>query len=462
VWFYHIDRPPTSVKLSVGPGKIETLELATLPEIPHRQSFWIVAESNVPVLPQARHEDFTFWDPVPDALVSVAPYPGPLRDETSWVFADCYESVPGRSSWYELETLSVLNPRKRPAWVRVRYLLRNRDGGGEEEMEIPGERVVQLNVWERYPRALGTRNGPPVCPLGDYAIRIDASGPVVPQITRRARWSGRPSVVGARSLMAFPLRKSAHDLWYYPGGAIVDRGVLPRARQDQHPLSQCDNTWNLLFIHNLDEKRTARAKVTFHSPEGSSAESSSLPVKPLRAILECLHGRPWLGRFTRINEPFAMTVTADRPVCPEVTCAEFEMWSQVCPGAMSAVNFYPGPLKDERTWWLGIGPAGGDDSLNTEWSQSYHLFNPGKKPVSVHLSFMGAGRTRTSEVELLPGGVRRVDASEVRGLPIDRPFVVRADSDRPFCAQAFVRAFTRGLPHTRSMYAIMGVPMRLA
>jgi len=168
-----------------------SLELAALSEVPHKQSLWIVVESNVPVFPQARHEDFTFWDPVPDALVSVAPYPGPLRDETSWVFPDCYQSVPGRGSWYEVETLSILNPAQRRRTVRVRYLLRNRDGGGEEEIEVPGGRVAQLNVWERYPRALGTKSGPPVCPLGDYAIRIDASGPVIPQITRRARRSGR-------------------------------------------------------------------------------------------------------------------------------------------------------------------------------------------------------------------------------------------------------------------------------
>ena len=462
VRFYHPDRPPTSIGRSVRPGKMETIELAVLPEVPHRQSFWIVVESNVPVLPQARHEDFTFWDPVPDALVSVAPYPGPLRDETSWVFPDCYQGVAGRSSWYEVETLSILNPRKRPVTVRIRYLLRNCEGGGEEDIEIAGERVAQLNVWERYPRALGTENGPPVCPLGDYAIRIDSSAPVLPQITRRARWSGRPSIVGARSLMAFPLRNEKYRLWYYPGGDIVDRGILPRARPDQHPLGQCDNTWNLLFINNLNAKRAARAKVTLHKADGSTLRSRPLPIEPLKSILECLHGRPWLGKFTQVGEPFAMTVAADGAVCPEVTCAEFEMWSQVCPGAMSAVNFHPGPLTNERRWWLGIGPAGGSDSHSVEWRQGYHFFNPAQKAVCIRLSFLGLGKARVCTVDVPAGGVKKVEASEVRGLPIDTSFVVRADGDVPFCAQTFVRAFTRGLSCTRSMYSIMGIPMRLA
>lgn len=38
---------------------------------------------------------------------------------------------------------------------------------------------------------------------------------------------------------------------------------------------------------------------------------------------------------------------------------------------------------------------------------------------------------------------------------------MRASADRPFCAQVVVRAFTRGLPHTRAMYSMMGLPMAL-
>lgn len=139
----------------------------------------------------------------------------------------------------------------------------------------------------------------------------------------------------------------------------------------------CDVTWNLLFTHNIDETQKASATVTFHYSDEGATRSQPLEIPPLKSDLEWLHLKPWLGKHTRIDEPWAMTVTADRPVVPEVTCAEFEMWSQVCPGAMSAVNFYPGPLEEEKTWWLGIGQTGGADLMNTEWSQTYHLFNPG-------------------------------------------------------------------------------------
>lgn len=462
VRFYHTDRAPTALAVPVAPRAIESIELSKLDQVPHRQSFWIAVSSDLPVLPQARHEDYTFWDPVPDALISTSPYPGPLTTETSWVFPDCYESDP-TGPWYELETLTILNPGKRPAGVRIRYLLRHADSGAEEEIEIPPERVAQLNVWEQRPRPTGRPKGPPVHVLGDYAVRLDATRPIIAQTTRRARWSGYPCVIGARSTMAFPLRGPRHTLWYYPGGAVIDRGILPRAREQDHPLSQCDNAWNLLFINNLDEKREANAVITFHRPEGSAARSRPIAIPPLKSALECLHGKPWLGAYTRVGEPFAITVSADHPVVPEVTGAEYEMWSQVMPGAMSAVNLYPGPLRTERTWWLGIAPAGGADDRPAEWTQSYHLFNPGRQPARLRLSFLGVGRrTPLSHSITVPAGaVAVVESSEIEGLPLHRPFAVRASGDRPFCAQVFVRTFTRGLPHTRAMCSMMGLPMPL-
>ena len=79
VSFYHVDRPPTGVQLSVGAGEIRTLELATLPEIPHKQSFWIVIESDVPVLPQA----LQLSEPLP-ALQQQEPLPLFLRKPSFW------------------------------------------------------------------------------------------------------------------------------------------------------------------------------------------------------------------------------------------------------------------------------------------------------------------------------------------------------------------------------------------
>jgi hypothetical protein len=159
-----------------------------------------------------------------------------------------------------------------------------------------------------------------------------------------------------------------------------------------------------------------------------------------------------------------MTVRGESAVVPEVTCAEFEMWSHVCPGAMSAVNFYPGPLQDEQTWWLGIAPSGGSDQEPVEWQQSYHLFNPGDSPVKVTISLLGIdgdSAERTLQVELASGSVQRLVPSQFGEMPVGKSFAVVARGDAPFCAQTFVRTFTRGLSPVRAMYSHMGVPMSL-
>lgn len=468
VTFHHTDRPATSVKSRVPARKIAIMELAALAEIPHNQAFWIAVESDLPVLPQAVHEDYTGWDPVPDSLIAVAPYPGPLADETRLVFPDCFNMAPCPGfSWYEQETLSILNPSPHAVSVRVRYFLRTYEADAEETVEIPAQRVAQIDVWARSPRPIGQPRGAPVRMDNsyEYVVHLDATAPVVAQTTRRARWAGRSDVIGSRTVMGFPVRSRKRVPWYYPGGAVLDYGVLPRAKPNEDALAQCDNTWNLLFLHNLHERESAQATVSFHHPDGSRTVSEQVAVPPRKSAFQCLHAAPWLGTHTHVDEPYAMTVTADKPVVPEVTAADFEMWSQVCPGAMTAVNFYPGPLTDEKTWWLGIGQAGGRDDTNVEWRQAYHLFNAGARSTTVTLSFLGlsAGRKAIQRtVEVPAGAVAMVNSRDVEGLPMQEPFAVCAEGTGPFCAQVFSRTFTRGAPAVRASSSFMGLPMTLA
>ena len=460
VRFYHVDREPTSLSRTVAPGEIRRLELAGLAEVPHRQAFWIEVASDVPILPQARHEDHTFWDPVPDAIASVAPYPGPLADETEWVLVDCFNGDCG--SWFERETITVLNPGDRPAEVHVRYLQRVQDLGAEERLTIPPRRVLNLDSHERPVRVLGMPNGLQVRLMQEFTVHIRASEPVVCQTTRRARWTGFQEIIGSRSKMGVPLRRPLPAEWYYPGGELVDVGILPKAAEDGPPWAHVDRTWNLLFTHNLSVDRPADATVTFHKAGGRSS-GEGIQIAPAKTRLDWLLAKPWLGTHLAVNEPYAMTVRSDSPVVPAVCGAEFEMWSQVCPGAMTATHFYPGPLTEERVWWLGIDQAGGNDDCNVERRLTWHLFNPGAEAARVELSFLGLGAGGPKPVVRVvgPGAVAVVRDKDVAGLATDRPFAVVARGDRQFCAQTTGRALTRGLPHTRAMYSAMGVPMRI-
>jgi hypothetical protein len=396
---------------------------------------------------------------VPDALVCVAPYPGPLEDEKSWMLVDCFQGDCG--GWYERESITILNPGAEPATARVRYWFRS-GGGGEETVKIPPQRVAFLHGEDRFPRQIGVDGGPIVRLRWEYNVRVDADHPVIVQSTRRARWVGFPSIIGSRSTMGVPVRADWPEKWYYPGGEIVDYGLLPRPTAATHALNQSDNTWNLLFVANPDGEHERQARLTIHKPGGQALSAKPMAVPPNRSVLQCLHAAPWLGPFTKIGEPFAMTVAGDGPLAPSVCGAEFEMWSQVCPGAMTAVNFYPGPLERETCWWLGIGHGGGADTNNLEWRQSYHLFNPTDRPVKGLLKFVSLGGPEVVHPFWLASGcVVRVNSAEVPGLPIGQPFAVKAVGDGPFCAQVFGRTFTRGLPHSRAMYSFLGVPMGL-
>ncbi|NIR00905.1 MAG: hypothetical protein GTN78_12005 [Gemmatimonadales bacterium] len=448
--FFHIDRPPTQVELSVRPGEVECLELAALSEIPHGQAFWIVVEADMPVLPQACHEDFFQWDPVPDALISPTPYPGPLEDETTWMAADCFNLMP-RKGWYEFETLTILNPGKQSVQVRLTYSPMG-GGVGEESVDIPAERVTQINTWQRFPVLQGAQGGPQVAVLRDHAIRVDATSPVIAQSTRRAHWTGIYGVIGARSSIVAPLRHPGCTTWHYPGGSVDDSHVKPRREG-------LDVKWDLLFINNPDEARPASCTLAFHHPDGSVTASEPMSVGPHVSGYAWLHRPPCLGTHTHIDEPFGLTVKSDVPVIPEMCHAEFD--NLQAPGAMGSVYLYPGPLTDETTWWLGVGRRGGSDDDHTEWKQAYHLFNPGPKPVRAALSVLGIGAPVTHAVDIGAGAVVRVNASDISGIPMNVPFVVRADADGPFCAQAYGRTFSRGLPSTRGMYGLMGVPMKL-
>jgi hypothetical protein len=446
--FYDLDGPPRTIEMSVGARRILTAELEALDAVPRDRPFWIALESSTPVVPQLRHDNYAGGDGVPEAIVAVAPYPGPL-DETTWLYPDGFQG--GTERWYENETITLLNPGEQAVRARLHYVLRESGVEAEEEIEVPAERVAVLNTWERRPTRVGPWGGE-VEISGDYATRIEASGPIITQQTRRARWRGRDEVTGARAVMGVPLRGGGHRLWYLPGGEFVPRGVHAG-----------EPSWNLLFTHNLDRSWRARVSVGFHTAIGNVGDALRVHVGAQRSELQWLNRVPSLAVPSAGGGAFALTLTSDRPIVAELTAAEFEPDGSACPGAMSAVNLYPGPLRNERTWWLGIAETGEREASATSWLQSYFLFNPAREAARVRLTiFDDAGRTMNpGPIVIAPGAVARLTSSQIAGLPAHRPLAVRADGDAPFAVLVNVRAFRRGAPYTRAMYAMLGLPMSL-
>jgi hypothetical protein len=95
---------------------------------------------------------------------------------------------------------------------------------------------------------------------------------------------------------------------------------------------------------------------------------------------------------------------------------------------------------------------------------TYALFNPSADRLRVRLTAYDGARSARSldPITVEPYALAHVESPQLAGRPDATAMAVRADGDRPFVAQATVRAFRRDDPPTRSMYANMGLPMPLA
>jgi len=445
VVFYQSAAPPDEVPIEVAPGGLAAFDLAAFSGAPLETPFWVVLRADRPVLPQLRQEEYSGGHPVPDALVATAPYPGPLERERRWVFPDGFQG--GSGGWHEHETLTLLNTGPAAAEVDIAYHFRADGRIARERVRVGPHRIALVNLWERRPRA---GDGLPVDLVGDYAIRLDASSPIIAQQTRRARWVGHEPVVGARSSFGVPLTEAVPPYWFYPGGLLLDQDTPPRG-------DGTDHSWSLLFTHNLASAPTPFA-LTVHGPTGPRP-LVRLPAPPHASDLQWLHQAPWLGTYTRVGEPWALSIRTDGPLIPGVTAAEFDAWSQALPGAMTMVDLYPGPLTNERVWWMGIAEEGARAGSATEWVVTYQFFNPGDRAVEVTLSRFGAGAPYSIRtVSVPPGGVAMLgpDDDGGRGAPV----AARAEAAAPFVAQVTVRAFVRGVTRTRAMYSALGTPAR--
>lgn len=438
--FYRERNAPQTFTREVPAGKVVESDVAELDGLPHGEPFWLVTESATPIFPQLRQAYFAANDPVPDALLSVAPYPGPLSNETTWIYPDCF--VGGAEHWFENETITILNPGRTSVMVRLTYLS---DGqAAVEEIGIPAQRMVALDAGARHPRLHGG-SGDDAGVGGNYALRIEADASVMTQMTRRARLLGASRIVGARSAIGFPLSDAPPRVWHYPGG------------YDARPAPGGGEPWNLLFLFNPDPVASVNAELIFHGTEGRRSTYPDFAIPPSTSDLRWLHH--WLGEYVT-REPWALTVHASGPLVAELTSAEFETRDDACPEAMTAVNLCAEPLAGRASQWLGIAPIGTSPEGGF-WHQHYALLNPGAEPASVTLSFQGlAGETRRHTLVIPSAAVARVDAGAIEGLPAGEPFAVRADAVRPLCAQTVVRVTAGEQSYTRAIHSFVGVPAR--
>lgn len=458
VTLLHPDREPTGFDLSVEARDIVVVDLIARRMLVPAQACGLWLTANEPVLPQLVTEYCTLWQQTADAIVSVAPYAGPLIDETRWVLADCYQGGP--PAWHEQETLTLANPSDEPVEAHLRFVLRGRSSWAGQTVRIKPRQMAVVELWRQLPTIEGRDDGLPVRLIGDYAIHVTSDRPILPQISRLARWRGFETVVGARSEVGQPLREdmlrgeAAGRQWILPGGLVIDRGLQPR---DQ----DCHLTWSLLFTHNLAD-RPVRARLTFHQADGRTSQPEPFEVAAGQTQLHWLHKPPFRDVHVPLDRPWSLVLEADGPVVGATTCAEFEMWSGQCPGAMSATHLLPGPVTARGEQWLGVFEADAGPGHEQELQQIFHVFNPGLRPATAVLRVVGQGAAEvTRKLPIAAGGVGMVD-SDALGLAAGRAYTVCVTADEPVVTHAHWRTFTRGLAPTRAMAGQLGLPITLA
>ncbi len=447
---FRVGSAPSRSAIEVPPGRLYSIDLARRRDVPRGSAFWIAVDADRPVFPQLVHQTFRPWDLVPEGVTVVTPQPAPLDgSHTEWIYPDAFQG--GTRSWLEQESITLLNPWPAPAQARLTFEYRDGRPTRTHDVTLAAERVTAIELQLLFPD-----DGSPLVPAlsGDFSISISATRPVVSQQTRRVYWRGRTEITSLTARV--PMRRSeALDAreWYYAGGWTRDLEILPRD-------GQTDRTWHLLFTYPLDDQ--TRALQLRPAAGAAGTTLTTVPLTAGRSDLQWLHLSPWRELFGGDERPWGLSLQADGPVAPAVTTAEFEAWSQAMPGGMGAGNLVSDVAARRRESWLGVAYHGGADHQPTDWSAAWQVFNPGTAPLQSELSFHVAdGPPLVHQMTVGPGRVARVTGDAVPGLPLDRPFAVRARGDRPFAAHAWVRAQARGQVRVRALSSAAGVAIQL-
>jgi hypothetical protein len=447
---YRTGSAPSHSAIEVPAGRLYTIDLARRRDIPRGSAFWIAVEADQPVFPQLVHQTFRPWDLVPEGLTMVTPQPGPLDDShAELIYPDLFQG--GTPRWIEQETITLLNPWPTPAAAHLTFKFSDGRPIRTHDVSLPAERVTVVDLPQLFPD-----EGTPLDPVlsRDFSITIGSTEPVVTQQTRRVYWRGRKEVTSLSARV--PLRQAdaleARE-WYYAGGWNRDLHHLPRD-------GQTDRTWQLLFTYPVDTR--ARTALLRPLTVTGSPTADPLPLATSQSDLQWLHQSPWRERFGGDDRPWGFALKADGPIAPVVTTAEFEAWSQAMPGGMGAGNLVSDVAAGLQESWLGVAFHGGADYQPAEWSAAWQIVNPGVTPLRTELTFFTADAPPiVHHVTVAPGRVVRVNGGDVPGLPMDRPFTVRARGDQPFAAFAWVRVNARGQSALRAMSSTSGVAVKL-
>jgi len=451
ITFYHQNVEPTYHKLNVPPQQTEVVEVHNVEASGGRNRYYgLKVEADIPVIAQHTTHEYKAWDRVPEGMISVVMYPGPLEGETEWYFPDSWMGGGGTMSWYERETMTILNPNPTDAEVTVTFYLDGKTG--TEKFTIHGQRVYPL--WLFNVEHLGLANGKRS--MSQSSMRVTSDLPIVVQKTRKAYLQFDPTTQGMWTSIGIPAHpensaRETYTEWWYPGGYVQDVGNYPKDDDDQLG-------WDLYFMFNPSVDKVANVDTTFYY---ESAEPKHLEVKvePLRHSLVWLH-REQYREYTGRNQPYGVRISSDIPVFPHWTRGEYESWGEHCPTAMFGVVPYRGPLKDETKWYYADGFVQDDEThplIQTEWIS---ILNPNDKRSDVTLIIYTKSGLVDHQTEVDSQSVKLIKLEELEIVPKGQRYGVCVESTLPVVVQQTRRSLVKGgTPSSKSTFATMAVPV---
>jgi hypothetical protein len=193
---FHEEDEPTEHAFEVAPESRAIVSLHELKALgPPNRWFGMQVTADTPVVAQYAVHYYRPYERVPEASLSLVMYPGPLDGHTEWYFPDGWMGGPGKMSWYERETLSVLNPGDEE--TRVTATFYSEGVAHDHAFVVPARRVQPLWLYD-LPVFDWQREDPewPTARMVQFETRLVSSAPIVVQKTRRAYRPHEPTIQG--------------------------------------------------------------------------------------------------------------------------------------------------------------------------------------------------------------------------------------------------------------------------
>ena len=450
ITFYHQNVEPTHFRLKVPPQHIEVVEVHNLEESGERNKYYgLKVESSIPIVAQHTTHEYKAWDRVPEGMISVVMHPGPLTGETEWYFPDAWMGGAGKMSWFERETMTVLNPNPEDAEVKITFYLEGKTG--VEKFIAHGQQVYPL--WLFGVEHLGLANG--VRGMAQFSAKVEASLPIVVQKTRKAYLQFDPTTQGMWTSIGIPAHpaEGGYTEWFYPGGYVQDVGNYPKDDVDQLG-------WDLFFMFNPSVDKVAHVDTTFYY-ESAEPKHLELTVEPSRHSLCWLHHEQF-EEYTGRNQPYGIRISSDIPVFPHWTRGEYESWGEHCPTAMFGVVPYKGPLTNETEWYYADGFVQNSEShplIQTEWVS---ILNPNEEKTDITVVVYTSSGPSEYSADIAPQSVRLIKMEELEIVPRGERYGVGVKSSLPVVVQQTRRSLTKGgTPSSKSTFGTMAAPLML-